>query len=200
MSCTDNLVDLQYGRKVHGSNRHRLGISLSTELGRLLSVRARICHPLQHVSRSATALAKRLPGPHARPGELRDGAIESLDQCGDTCVLCLEQKVAHLKWHGQIRWISQCVPRKWSLFEVRATIWPFPVALFPAQMRPPGQSKGPSRQFCPRTGRLQRPTRFGDFLRLASNGLFSHSQSEPTMSSDFVIHLNVNRPRAGRGR
>ena len=28
---------------------------------------------------------------------------------GCLCVLCLEQKVAHLKWHGQIRWISQCV-------------------------------------------------------------------------------------------
>ena len=109
MSCTDNLVDLQYGSKVRGSNRHRLGINISTSLGRLLSVRARICHPLQHVSRSATALAKRLPGPHARPGELRDGAIESPDPCGDACVLYLEQKVAHLKWHGQIRWISQCV-------------------------------------------------------------------------------------------
>ena len=57
----------------------------------------------------ATALAKRIPGPHARPGELRDGAIGSADQCGDACVLCLEQKVAYLKWHGQIRWISQCV-------------------------------------------------------------------------------------------
>jgi len=30
MSCTDNLVDLQHGRKVHGSNRHGLIISLST--------------------------------------------------------------------------------------------------------------------------------------------------------------------------
>jgi hypothetical protein len=78
------------------------------------SVRARICHPLQLVSRSATALAKRIPGPHARPGELRDGAIESLDQCGDACVLYLEQKVAHLKWHGQIRWISQCVQHQMS--------------------------------------------------------------------------------------
>ena len=37
MSCTDNLVNLQYGRKVHGSNRHRLGINLAayaqSELG-----------------------------------------------------------------------------------------------------------------------------------------------------------------------
>ena len=107
MSCTDNLVDLQYGRKVHGSNRHGPGISCSTKYCRLLSVRARIFHPLQHVSRSATAPAKRIPGPHARSGELRDGAIESPDQCGDACVLYLEQKVAHLKWHGQIRWISQ---------------------------------------------------------------------------------------------
>ena len=45
---------------------------------------------------------------HARSGDLHDGVIESADQCGDACVLCLEQKVAHLKWHGQIRWISQC--------------------------------------------------------------------------------------------
>ena len=88
MSCTDNLVDPQHGRKVHVSNRHGLGISCGTKYCRLLSVRARICHPLQHVSRSATALAKRIPGPHARPGELRDGAIESPDQCGDAlCTL-----------------------------------------------------------------------------------------------------------------
>ena len=105
MSCTDNLVDPQHGRKVHVSNRHGLLVSCGTQFGRLLSVRARICHPLQHVSRSATALAKRLPGPHARPGELRDGAIGSPDQCGDACVLCLEQKVAHPKC--QIRWISR---------------------------------------------------------------------------------------------
>ena len=61
---------------------------------------------------SATALAKRIPGPHTRSSELRDGAIESADQCGDACVLCLEQKVAQLKWHGQIRWISHCVQIK----------------------------------------------------------------------------------------
>ena len=42
------------------------------------------------------------------------GAIESPDQCGDACVLCLEQKVAHLKWHGQIRWISQFVQHQMS--------------------------------------------------------------------------------------
>ena len=41
--------------------------------------------------------------------ELRDGAVESPDQCGDACVLCLERIVAHPKWHGQSRWISQCV-------------------------------------------------------------------------------------------
>ena len=101
MSCTDNLVEPQHGSKVHVSNRHGLRISCGTLFCRLVSVRARICHPLQHVSRSATALAKRLSGPHARPGELRDGAIESADQCGDACVLCLEQKVAHLKWHAK---------------------------------------------------------------------------------------------------
>ena len=101
MPCTDNLVDPQHGSKVHVSNRRVLRISCGTYFGRLLSVRARICHPLQHGSRSATALAKRLSGPHARPGELRDGAIESPDQYGDACVLCLEQKVAHRKWHGQ---------------------------------------------------------------------------------------------------
>ena len=93
MSCTDNLVDPQHGRKVHVSNRHVLRISCGTYFGRLLSVRARICHPLKLVSRSATALAKRLSGPHARPSELRDGEIESPDQCGDACVLW-EQKVA----------------------------------------------------------------------------------------------------------
>ena len=67
-----------------------------------------------------------LPSPnsclaHARPGELRDGAIESLDQCGDACVLYLEQKVAHLKWHGQIRWISQFAQQK-NLVEFPLTI------------------------------------------------------------------------------
>ena len=66
MSCTDNLVDPQHGRKVHVSNRHGLGISCGTKYCRLLSVRARICHQLQLVSRSATVLAKRLSGPHAR--------------------------------------------------------------------------------------------------------------------------------------
>ena len=82
MSCTDNLVDPQHGRKVHVSNRHGPGISCGTKYCRLLSVRARICHPLQLVSRSATALAKRLSGPHARPGELRDVAIEVLINAG----------------------------------------------------------------------------------------------------------------------
>ena len=43
------------------------------------------------------------------PSQLHDGAIKSADQCGDACVLCLEQKV---EWHGQIRWISQCVQHK----------------------------------------------------------------------------------------
>ena len=92
MSCTDNLVDPQHGRKVHVSNRHVLRISCGTKYCRLLSVRAKICHPLQHVSRSATGLAKRLPGPHTRPGELRNGAIESPDQCGDACVPCWNRK------------------------------------------------------------------------------------------------------------
>ena len=34
----------------------------------------------------------------------------------DACALCLEQKVVYLKWHGQIRWISQCVQQRiwWS--------------------------------------------------------------------------------------
>ena len=40
--------------------------------------------------------------------------MESPDQCGDACVLCLERKVAHLKWHGQSRWISQCVQHKFK--------------------------------------------------------------------------------------
>ena len=92
MSCTDNLVDPQHGREVNVSSRHGLGISCGTKYCRLLSVRARICHPLQLVSRGATALAKRLSGPHARPGELRDGAIESPDQCGDDCVLFWNRK------------------------------------------------------------------------------------------------------------
>ena len=29
-------------------------------------------------------------------------------------VYFLEQKVAHLQWHGQIRWISQCVQHQMS--------------------------------------------------------------------------------------
>ena len=48
--------------------------------------------------------AKRIPGPHARSSELRDGAMENPDQCGDACVLCLEQKVALLKWHSSEPW------------------------------------------------------------------------------------------------
>jgi hypothetical protein len=69
------LVDLQYGTKVGGSNRRGLGINRSTQFGHLLSVRARICLQLQHISRSATAPAKRIPGPHTRPNDLRDGAV-----------------------------------------------------------------------------------------------------------------------------
>ena len=32
----------------------------------------------------------------ARSNELRDSAIENADQCGDACVLCLEQKFVYL--------------------------------------------------------------------------------------------------------
>ena len=85
-------MDLQYGRKVHGSIRRGLEINHSTQFGHLLPVRARICLQLQHISRGATAPAKRIPGLHARSNELRDGAVESPDQCGDACVLVRNKK------------------------------------------------------------------------------------------------------------
>ena len=63
---------------------HNLAACSQSELG--------FATHFNYVSRSATALAKRLSGPHARPGELRDGAIESPDQCGDDCVLFWNRK------------------------------------------------------------------------------------------------------------
>ena len=87
------LVDLQYGTKVGGSNRRGLGINRSTQFGHLLSVRARLCLQLQHIPRGATARAKRIPGPHARSSDLRNGAVESPNQCGDVCVLFWNEKL-----------------------------------------------------------------------------------------------------------
>ena len=66
-----------------------------------------------NISRGATARAKRIPaGPHTRSSDLRDDAVGRTEQCGDASVLRLERKVAHPKWHGQSRWISQCVQQQ----------------------------------------------------------------------------------------
>ena len=66
---------------------------------------------------SDTECVSRLPARthHARTlPKVQAAHTESPDQCGDACVLCLERKVAHPKWHGQIRWISQCVQHQMS--------------------------------------------------------------------------------------
>ena len=86
MSCADHLVELQCGRNV--SNRLGRRSNRSTQGGRPLSVRARMCLQRQHESRSATVRANRICGPHARSSKRRDGAMESPDQCGDACALC----------------------------------------------------------------------------------------------------------------